>query len=552
MTTNTRMSTEDLTDTSNNSNLGFQYLDELVQDKNQTIITSGPIFEIAQKSFFGILVYPLIIISVYIFIGLIGNSIVFYIFSVKWKRNKTSVFIITLAVLDIINCSVNMPIEVAVLSKPFSFDFDIFCKVARCISYITTASYSFLLVAVAFDRYLMVCRPLKRMTLGKQYAKKTCIGAVLLGLLTQWPSVIIYGTFVFRIPVPQPNTTIENSSVFVQGKTCLVTNYYYHENPTLTYAFQGFLFVGHVIIFTALTVTYIIIGKKLYISSHTDLENTGNKSGLFKRGLLSAITGSVLCGRRTESISAENFNSRPVRISTVSEHTRFSTLSTESEMAGAMPIITHQRGTFNAQDTSGKSNDTNFSKSMNNIYNSCAYSTADQKVDLHTKEKQKDLPSNEQSNNVTRHHKTSLTSKRQLSQPNANRSSTESSNSALFSHPLLPRSISMDGAQLYSTCIEKPKKLDLKEISLKRNTLIMRMVTFTFILSYLPFLIIVTIRYANPDIPGKLSRTPLIAYHVFLRSYFFNSVIRPFIYAIMNKEYRLCVLQLLHIRNCVK
>ena len=547
------MTTNNISDTVDNSSLTFQYFDEVEPVNNETIITSGPYFEYVEQKYFGILIYPLIIITVYIFLGMLGNSIVLYIFSVKWKRNKTSVFIITLAVLDIINCSVNMPIEIAVLSKPISFDYDIFCKFARCLSYITTASYSFLLVAVAFDRYLMVCRPLKRMTLGKQYAKKTCIGAVLLGLLTQWPSAIIYGTFILKVPIPQLNTTLPTTNVFVLGKTCLVTNYYYYENPTLTYGFQGFLFVGHVLIFSALTITYIIIGKKLYISSHTDIVSTENKSRLFKRGLISAITGSVLCGKKNRSVSVDHINTRPVRTSTLSEvsnaPTRFSTVSSDSEEMG-MVQGQHSDLTYKTKNGSGRFHGRDSGKHMNNKRNSCTYSAANHQVELNMNDISPELLDKENPFNFTRNTKISIRSQRQLSQPNATRRSSDSATAGL-SFSILPRSISMDGAQMFSTCLERPK-LDLKELSLKRNTLIMRMVTFTFMLSYLPFLIIVTLRYSNPDIPGKLSKTPLIVYHVFLRSYFFNSVIRPFIYACMNEQYRSCVLQLLCIRKSVK
>lgn len=537
------MTTEKSPEQFNGTHPGLQFFAGAVIEQNKTIITSGPIFERVEQFLFGIFIYPLCILLVYIVVGLIGNSLVLYIFNVKWRRTKTSVFIITLAILDIINCSVNMPIEVAVLSRPLSFDLDLFCKIARCFSYITTASYSFLLVAVAFDRYLMVCRPLKRMTLGTQYAIRTCIGAVLTGVLTQWPSVIIYGTYVFNYPIAQSNMTFGKAStnVFVQGKTCLVTNYYYHEKPTLTYAFQGFLFVGHVLIFSTLTVVYIIIGKRLYISSHIDFENTVNKSKLFKKGLLSALTGSVLCGRRTTSVSTENIHPRRPRISTVSElfvpHSR---LSTDSEVSCSMELEKGERKLNNGHDGTRKNYGKSSSKSMNNIYCLSTYSNDLSKLDKRSDDNKE--------TNFSETIKEGPREDQQLTDTDTKRNSTESGNIA-FSRPLIPRSVSMDGAQVLSTCIERTKKVDLKELSLKRNTLIMRMVTFTFMLSYLPFLIIVTLRYANPDIPGKLTRVPFIVYSVFLRSYFFNSVTRPFIYAVMNKEYRKCVLQLLHIRK---
>lgn len=530
-------------------NLNHTILETHVVDgnfkQNRTFVTSGPMFKAVEDSYFGILVYPLSIILVYIFLGLIGNSFVLYVFTVKWRRTKTSVFIITLAMLDILNCSVNMPIEVAILSRPISFDFDLFCKIARCLSYITTASYSFLLVAVAFDRYLMVCRPLKRMTLGKQYATRTCIGAVVVGVLTQWPSLFIYGNFVFYIPVSQPNMTAGNAniSLFVQGKTCLVTNYYYYENPTLTYAFQGFLFLGHVLIFSTLTIVYIIIGKRLYISSHFDFENKEPRSNLFKHGIISAITGSVFCGNRRKSVSSENYHHRP-RISTVSDLIYpNSRLSNVSDISCKAPEERNKKEHINGHGTTKMQHEGNISKSLNDISTACAYSVSNHKVELLATNK---VPCEKAESDFNK--TVPLRSISSPSQCETNRTSIESGDS-VFVRPLMPRSVSVDGAQMFSTCIDKTKKVDLKELSLKRNTLIMRMVTFTFMLSYLPFLIIVTLRYSNPDIPGKLSGAPLIVYHVFLRSYFFNSVTRPFIYAVMNKEYRNCVLQLLHIKR---
>ncbi|KAH3712824.1 hypothetical protein DPMN_072581 [Dreissena polymorpha] len=86
---------------------------------------------------------------------------------------------------------------------------------------------------------------------------------------------------------------------------------------------------------------------------------------------------------------------------------------------------------------------------------------------------------------------------------------------------------------------------DLKELPLKRNMLIMRMVTFTFIVSYLPYLILVMLRYVDEDIPKKMPTHLKIVYHVFLKSSFLNSVLHPFIYIVMNERYRKKLLNLI-------
>ncbi|KAH3813736.1 hypothetical protein DPMN_142203 [Dreissena polymorpha] len=79
--------------------------------------------------------------------------------------------------------------------------------------------------------------------------------------------------------------------------------------------------------------------------------------------------------------------------------------------------------------------------------------------------------------------------------------------------------------------------------SASNSILIMRMVTF--MMSYLPYLILVMLRYLDEDIPRKLPTNLKIVYHVFLKSYFLNSVSRPFIYIVMYERYRKKLLNLI-------
>ncbi|WAR17179.1 GALR3-like protein [Mya arenaria] len=483
---------------------------QLVNDTNTTLINSGPIFDAYEQALADIYIYPLCILLIFIFVGVISNGFVLYIFSKQWERNKTSVFIITLAVLDIANCTVNMPVEVSVFAKPLTFDHELFCKCARCFSYINTAAYSFVLVAVAYDRYLMVCQPLKRLTYGTRYARRACIGASVLAIVTQWPSFFLYGTFTFRIPVQSPGTTIKEN-VYVEGKTCLIKNEYYYENPLPTYLFQGFLFIGHVIIFVTLTVVYIIIGRRLYMESYVDTMDGENHGGHLKKSIMSAITGRTKNSRptRVEDIQLEEFRTFPKR-SPKTPHRAIGHPRDEGDSPQEIKPSSLTRSLYDLRELKVKGNGV-----LNDISNKIA---CQQNCDS-------------TSNNVFKP---------------ANENGANDDPVSTHSKPNYNRSVSMDLSQLHSTRLNSHSKAgkDLKELSLKRNTRIMRMVTFTFILSYLPFLILVTLRYSNKDIPTKLSKQDKIVYHVFLKSYFFNSVIRPFIYIVMNKQYRskLCLI----------
>ena len=75
------------------------------------------------------------------------------------------------------------------------------------------------------------------------------------------------------------------------------------------------------------------------------------------------------------------------------------------------------------------------------------------------------------------------------------------------------------------------------------NTVTMAMVTIAFMVSFLPYLIIVTLRYINSQFYLDLNKNEKIVYHVLLRQYFLNSVINSFIYSYSNKHFRLIVVK---------
>ncbi|XP_052249787.1 uncharacterized protein LOC127857433 [Dreissena polymorpha] len=459
--------------------------------------------------------YPISLLTAFMIIGLIGNCFVLYIFSKQWERNKTSVFIIALAALDVVNCTLIIPVEISVFAKPFTYDHDVFCKISRCLSFIVTANYSFVLVTVAYDRYLMVCKPLKRITYGQRYATRACIGVGLLAVATQWPSLFIYGTYTFHLPFPKGNghrlLNSTNASTFnvnhtdvhyfIEGKTCHLTNYYDDVNKIPKFLFHGFLMVAHVIIFLTLFVVYTVIGHRLFLSSYVDILDNGKLApGLFKRGIVSAITGTVAKGKSPKnSITTDSFSNK------------------QDKRARA-----HSDGqSDNADVKSCTTSIGDLRKPSDPVASGDEPDYAQFKGSFTALEEENVFETNGNKNGVVRAVDcVSITSN---------------------------LGASSDVSMVYSSVPHRQARPggDLKELSLKKNTLIMRTVTFTFMLSYLPFLILVMLRYADEDIPSKLKRNFKIVYHVFLKSYFLNSVSRPFIYIVMNEQYRSKLLNLI-------
>lgn len=77
-----------------------------------------------------------------------------------------------------------------------------------------------------------------------------------------------------------------------------------------------------------------------------------------------------------------------------------------------------------------------------------------------------------------------------------------------------------------------------KEIRAGRTTLILFIVTLIFVLSFVPYLAIATIRYVSPK---ELDVLPKSVYHFLLRSYLLNSAANPLVYCFLNRQFRLKV-----------
>ena len=516
------------------------------------LVTSGPIFNEFNDEQFEIYIYPLVFTLIYMIVGFIGNFVVIYIFTCQWKLTKTTVFILTLAIVDIFSCMFNMPIEAVMLWQPLDFDHDKLCKISRYTTFFASAGSSFVLVAIAIDRYLMVCRPFKSRELGVPYAKKSCIVAVLLGIALTWPSLIFYGTYKYYL------FRNEGDSVYkIESKICLITNYY-TENYTLPGAFYFFLLGGHSLICIILTTVYVIIGRHLFMATNTDVPSEKRHSlKFFGMSMVSAITGNIpktpdtaseAGGHRSKPPSSENLHnykmdhSPPPNVENGNYHVGGS--GQNSPYRRGTPYPGHKIYQNITVEVEGENmqitNHANGCTGQNRL-EATHYSDISRTPSPRLKGKHLRL-------NVDGH----VESRSSEFLRESPRISSESVGNDKRLQPMSPKSPETVRGILYRSQSEgdgsksninkviadELRNSAVKEFSLKRNTLIMRVVTMAFIVSFLPYLIIVTIRSSNPDIPHKLDKAAQIAYHVFLRGYFINSMINPFIYGFLNEEFR--------------
>lgn len=132
--------------------------------------------------------------------GIVGNIIVSVLFCQRRRKSTYDLFILNLALLDLLTCFVGIPIEIADLCFSYTFYAPIACKILRVLESWTSMASALILVIVAIDRYKRICK------LGKSFSKKKvkvlCFVAVCLGGLLSWPLFIIIGkkTIDFEVP----------------------------------------------------------------------------------------------------------------------------------------------------------------------------------------------------------------------------------------------------------------------------------------------------------------------------------------------------------------
>ena len=92
-----------------------------------------------------------------------------------------------------------------------------------------------------------------------------------------------------------------------------------------------------------------------------------------------------------------------------------------------------------------------------------------------------------------------------------------------------------------------------KSVRAGRTTMILFLVTLLFILTFVPYLTIVTMRYIKPHMVEHMTTIERSVFNFMLRSYLMNSAFNPLIYCFLNRQFRMkvkrCFLTLFKCRN---
>lgn len=279
-------STMDVTTVTSNltSSLSSSEMDEILQRKNDE----------KASLYIPVIIYMIILTIV----GTFGNILVCCVYCTKPTKTSSHFFILALAVFDILTCLIGMPTEVTDLRYPYMFYASEACKMLRFVESVTTIGSSTILIAVAVDRYLRICK------LGRQIsvkiAKRLCVIAMILGALLSWPSCFIFGR--------------SSKEVYpgVVGVDCSTEDTMKHTlYPGLYYGFLGLLFICCLTFFT---VIYCQIGLQIWRQKKMKIGNNNRDTETPKSRTFS--NGST---KESENTTGER-NSDPISTDMSSDH----------------------------------------------------------------------------------------------------------------------------------------------------------------------------------------------------------------------------------------
>ena len=185
-------------------------------------------------------------------VGILGNSLVVWIYWRKMKSSAKRTFIFALAILDLIVCVIVIPFEMYDLRNQVMFYYDGLCKAMRFVEYSTILSAGFVLVSISFERYFFLCRAFHEFSSKK--AKIICSVCVLMAMVVATPSTLFAGSKTRHEQYGYRNIT---------GCECSMNSEKTFNNMFKRIYYYGLtaIFFGCFIVFI---VIYTIIGRLLW------------------------------------------------------------------------------------------------------------------------------------------------------------------------------------------------------------------------------------------------------------------------------------------------
>ena len=206
-----------------------------------------------------------VLLGLFAVAGILGNILVLVVFSVgsQYKHNNFRIFVICLAVIDLITCVSLIPAEMAKNRSHFSFPDATPCKVKCFFNTFGTASAAFTLLVISIDRFRKVCQPLKKQIVPTQ-AVKILLTVLSVAFLMSLPAPVMCGISTAN------KTNIHNTTTTVY--MCTAEKKF--QKSFWRWFYKSSLTICLIIIAVALIVMYSLIGRT--VIRHWRSRSTGS------------------------------------------------------------------------------------------------------------------------------------------------------------------------------------------------------------------------------------------------------------------------------------
>ncbi|KAK3101667.1 hypothetical protein FSP39_005336 [Pinctada imbricata] len=244
------------------------------------------------------------LILLYMVLGCTGNGLVIYIYTISMKTKKVNRFFIPyLACVDILSLLLNGSVHIVIAYQHLKFTNDVGCKFVHFFGYVLVILSGILLIMIAYQRYVLVCKPFSRaFTTNKK--RVTLASIVVCTLLISSPKFVFNGIM-----------EIDTKYVNVTGRVCGINDESAGSFPLVIYNFV--LLLTCLSCIATLSVLYTLVAKAIHAR---------NKK-------LNRLRGSQRITERSESsISTDNSDSRKASVvTTISSRIQSITSSSNSD-----------------------------------------------------------------------------------------------------------------------------------------------------------------------------------------------------------------------------
>ncbi|KAK3609601.1 hypothetical protein CHS0354_038600 [Potamilus streckersoni] len=191
--------------------------------------------------------------------GIMGNLIVIVIFSKsrEYKQDNFRVFVLFLAVIDIVGCVFLVPAEMIKHAHYFSFENAAACKLKCFFNVLGCTASTFTLILISVDRCRRVCQPLRKQ-IGTSLAFKLCTILCIIAVIISIPAPVFCGVRSDRME----NHLGGNTTVFLCSTETIYQSNIWQKIYTL-------FSLGLLVIFSLFcAVIYFLIGREIWKNSN--------------------------------------------------------------------------------------------------------------------------------------------------------------------------------------------------------------------------------------------------------------------------------------------